>query len=196
MSEPKRIVILQGHPDPRGGHLCHALADSYARGARLAGHSVAEVPIAELDFPLLRNKEAFESRDLPLSLHPARDALIATQHVVLIFPLWLGTMPAVLKAFLEQMMRPGIAFEYQARGLPKKLLAGRSVHIIVTIGMPAWIYRFYYCAHGVRGLKRNILSFVGLGPIRTTMIGSVEAISDEKRRKWLDRMHRAGTDAS
>jgi putative NADPH-quinone reductase len=196
MPETKTIIILQGHPDPRGGHFCHALAESYAQGAKSAGHSVVNIPIAELDFPILRTKEAFESRTLPQSLHSARDALFAADHVVLIFPLWLGTMPAILKAFLEQIMRPGIAFEYQTRGMPKKLLAGRSVRLVITMGMPAWIYRLFYGAHGVRGLRRSILSFVGMGPIRTTMIGSVETLGDKGHKKWLDKAYQAGASAS
>ena len=50
----KKIVIIQGHPDAAGGHLCHALADAYARGAKAAGHELRRIEVAQLDFPLLR----------------------------------------------------------------------------------------------------------------------------------------------
>ena len=53
--------------------------------------------------------------------------------MLLIFPLWLGTAPALVKAFLEQVMCPGVAFSYQKHGA-KKLLAGRSAHLVVTMG--------------------------------------------------------------
>ena len=49
---PKTVAILQGHPDPAGGHLCHALADAYAEGAAAAGHRVLRVEIAQLDVPV------------------------------------------------------------------------------------------------------------------------------------------------
>jgi hypothetical protein len=62
---PKRIAIIQGHPDPDGGHLCHALVEAYADGAREAGHAVARVEVARIDFPWLRTAQEFENGELP-----------------------------------------------------------------------------------------------------------------------------------
>jgi putative NADPH-quinone reductase len=187
-----RVAILQGHPDPAGGHLCHALADAYAEGAAGAGHQVARVEIARLDLPFLRSKSDFEDQPLPAMLAPARDAIVSATHLLLVFPLWLGTMPALVKAFLEQTMRPGIAFAYRAGGMPEKLLAGRSAHLVVTMGMPAFAYSMFYRAHGVRGLERNILNFVGIKPVRRTLFGMVEEAREETRRSWVARMREAG----
>jgi putative NADPH-quinone reductase len=75
-------------------------------------------------------------------------------------------MPAVLKAFLEQVMRPGVALEYRKHGFPRGLLAGRSARLVVTMGMLALIYRWYFRAHGVRGLEWSILGFAGIPPFR------------------------------
>jgi putative NADPH-quinone reductase len=55
------IVIIQGHPDPAGGHLCHALADAYAQGAEQAGHTVIRIEVANLPFPWLRTAKDFEA---------------------------------------------------------------------------------------------------------------------------------------
>ena len=189
---PKSVAIIQGHPDPAGGHLCHALADAYAEGAIAAGHHVSRIDIAQLDVPMLRNQQEFESGTLAPGLVPARDAIVSAQHIVLVFPLWLGTMPALLKAFLEQVMRPGVAFAYQSKGLPRKLLTGRSAHLIVTMGMPAFAYRWFYFAHGIRGLKRNILEFVGIKPVRQTFLGMVQNADEARRRRWMDEMKAFG----
>lgn len=92
------------------------------------------------------------------------------------FPLWLGDVPALLKAFFEQALRPGFAIGKAAPGrLWKKLLKGRSARVIVTMGMPAFFYRLYYRAHGVKSLKRNILEFCGISPVRASLIGTVES---------------------
>jgi putative NADPH-quinone reductase len=101
-------------------------------------------------------------------------------------------MPAVLKAFLEQVLRPGFAFEYQRKGMPKKLLKGKSARIVITMGMPASVYRWIYFAHSLRSLKRNILAFCGVGPIRSTLIGNVEGMTDEQRMEWLDEIRGLG----
>ena len=84
-------------------------------------------------------------------------------------------MPALLKAYLEQVMRPGFAFAAgKGKGLPKKLLAGKSARIVVTMGMPSLFYRLFYRSHSVRSLARNILGFVGFKPVRVSLIGGVE----------------------
>lgn len=187
----KTVAILQGHPDPAGGHLCHALADAYAEGAEAAGHRVLRVEIAQIDVPILRDRAAFEAGELPPSLAAAKDAIVAADHVVLVFPLWLGTMPALVKAFLEQVMRPGVAFAYEKTGI-KKLLAGRSAHLVVTMAMPALAYRVFFLSHGVAGLRRSIFRFVGFSPVRSTMFGMVMAASESTRAGWLARMRRDG----
>ncbi len=174
----RRILIVQGHPDPSQHRLCRALADAYADSARQAGHPVTRIDLAQLDVPLLRSAEDFEHGPVPPSLQPAQDALIAAEHIVLVFPLWLGTMPALVKAFLEQILRPNVAFDYQQSGMPKKKLAGRSARLVVTMGMPVLAYRWWFLGHGLKGLERNILHFVGIRPVRASLFGMIEAASD------------------
>ena len=59
----RRIAIIQGHPDPAGHHLLHAMADAYAEAAIAAGHEVRSIDVAKLEFPLLRTQEDFEPSD-------------------------------------------------------------------------------------------------------------------------------------
>jgi putative NADPH-quinone reductase len=191
---PRKILILQGHPDPAGGHLCHAFARAYAEGAREAGHGVEYIEIAHLDFPLLQTQFDYEHGKLPESLIHAGELLGWADHYVILFPIWAGTMPALLKGFLEQVMRPGIAFEYQEKAFPKKLLAGRSARLMVTMGMPAFIYRFFYLAHGVKGLERSILKFSGISPVRTSYFGGIGAVHNPKAAGWLDMVRRLGAE--
>jgi len=189
---PRRIVIIQGHPDPDPKRLLRALAGAYADGAQQAGHAVTCIDLATLDFPMLRNADEFEHGPIPDTLKPAQAAILAAEHIVLVFPLWLGTMPALVKAFLEQVMRPGIAFSYQANGLPLKKLRGRSARLVVAMGMPVLAYRWWFLAHGLKGLERSILGFVGIKPIRESFFGGVGAASEATRRKWLEQMRALG----
>jgi putative NADPH-quinone reductase len=106
-------------------------------------------------------------------------------------------MPALLKGFLEQVARPGFALGGTgATDLGEKLLGGRSARLVVTMGMPALVYRWYFRAHSVKALERNILGFVGIAPIDETLIGSVESIDDVKRRRWLTRLEALGRKAA
>jgi putative NADPH-quinone reductase len=189
----QRIAILQGHPDPAGGHFCHALASAYERAAREAEHEVRRIDVARLGLPLLRNAQEWEWKPASGPIGDAQQTLAWCQHLVIVFPLWLGDMPAVLKGFFEQVLRPGFAISGSRAGrLPKKLLAGRSARIVVTMGMPALFYSAYYRAHSVKSLKRNILEFCGIAPVRTTLIGMVEG-RKEAREDWLMQLSVLGT---
>lgn len=189
----KFITIIQGHPDAQTRHFCHALADEYAKGCEDGGHEVRRIDVARLEFPLLRTKEEFEKGALPVSIAQAQEAVAWAGHLVIVYPLWLGSMPALLKAFFEQLFRPGFAFEYGSAGhLPKKRLTGKSARIVVTMGMPAFIYRWFFLAHSVKSLERNILGFAGIGPIRATLIGNIEGMNERQRLGWLDEMRGLG----
>jgi putative NADPH-quinone reductase len=160
-----RIAILQGHPTRGERHLCHALADAYAQGAPAAGHEVEELSVAGLDFSILRSRRDWEGVSAGPDIIRAQEAIRAANHLVLVFPLWLGSMPALLKAFLEQTFRPGFATgkSDEGKGFSNEL-AGRSARIIVTMGMPAPVYRWYFLAHGIKSLEQGILKLVGTNP--------------------------------
>lgn len=190
----KRILLIQGHPDGSEPHLCHALADSYANGAADAGHSLRRITPAEINFPLLRSQKEWEKGLVPASLKPAQDDIAWAEHIVFFFPLWLGDMPAVLKGFLEQVARPGFAFTREEGGNPwgNKALTGRSARVVVTMGMPAIVYRWYFRAHSVKSLERNILGFVGIAPVHETLIGLTANMNTEDTAKWLGKLKRLG----
>ncbi|MEJ8850680.1 NAD(P)H-dependent oxidoreductase [Variovorax rhizosphaerae] len=187
-----RVLIIQGHPDRCAWHFCHALADAYAEGARSAGHAVEWIDIGMLDFAFLRSQEEWQHARLPPALADAQAAITRADHLVIIYPLWLGGMPAALKGFLEQVMRPGFAVPADRPSLRAKLLAGRSARVVVTMGMPAVVYRWYFFAHGLRLLKRNILGLIGIAPVRDAVVGSVENLTRKQRIVWLRRLRSWG----
>jgi len=190
---PKRILIVDGHPDSRTGRYVHALAKAYFDGARQAGHEVRSIIVSEVDFPLLRTSTDYQEREAPAAIRQCQELLAWAEHVVILFPLWLGSMPALLKGFLEQTLRPGFAFaEASGHGLPQKLLSGRSVRIIVTMGMPALFYRWYFRAHSLKSLQRNILRFCGFRPVNACVVGMVENMSQAQRGIWLGRVQELG----
>jgi len=175
----RRIAIIQGHPDPDPARLCRQLAAAYAAGAAEAGHEVRILDVATIDLPLLATKADFETGAAPDAARIAQDTLAWAEHWLIVYPLWLGSMPALLKGFFEQICRPGFAFRYRDKGFPEKMMTGRSAHVVVTMGMPAFAYRWFFFAHSLKALKRNILGFIGVGPIRETVIGGVEGLGPE-----------------
>lgn len=192
---PAKIAVINGHPHGDGRHFVHALSDAYARGAESAGHDTARIDVAALDFPLLRDAQAWK-RQAPESLKPVQEAIAAADHLVFLYPLWLGAMPALMKGFLEQLTGGGFAIEFSEEGKKwTQKLKGKSARVIVTMGMPGLAYRYYFGAHSLKSFERNILRFVGIGPVRDTVIGMIEARSDESRARVLSRVEKLGAAA-
>lgn len=187
-----RIAIIVGHS--MAGTYCEALAEAYRRGAIEAGHQTALINTATMSFdPVLRGGYR-ELQPLEPDLVAAHDAILAADHLVLIFPLWLGTLPAIFKGFLERVIQPDV-FEPARAGQFVTPWKGKSVRIVMTMGMPGFIYRWYFGAYALKMLKRNVLSFLGAGPIRSTIHGSVESVSQERRTRWLAEMEDLGRHA-
>lgn len=188
----KSILILQGHPHSGGKHFCHALADAYAAGAKAGGHQVKRLDLAALDFPMLRDPADFLTA-APDAIRKAQDMVTWSNHMVVIYPLWLGTMPAVVKAFFEQLARNNFAIGASENGgWPRQMLKGRSARVIVTMGMPSMAYKLFFGAHGVRGFESGILGMSGIKPVRETLIGGAAGLSEKQAAQWFARIKALG----
>lgn len=167
----KHILIINGNPDPTAGRLSHALARAYHEGAAESGAMVRHINIGALDFPMLRDAAQFTTDPSEDAIIAAQGAFLAADHIVFIYPLWLGGPPALLKAYMEQLARNGFLIGKSERGFPLGHLKDRTARVIVTMGMPPLIYRLVYGAHGVKAFNRSILNLAGIKPVRTTLFG-------------------------
>lgn len=189
----RNILIIQGHPDTTGAHYGHALARAYKEAAQAAGHALEEIDVGALEFPLLRSKSDFDNGVPSAPILDAQSLIAWAGHIVIFYPLWLGSMPALLKGFLEQVFRPGFAAAEGEKGMPwRKKLSGKTARIVITMGMPAFFYRWYFRAHSLKSLERNILGFCGIKTVGESLIGPVEGSDDSYRRGWLDKMAALG----
>jgi putative NADPH-quinone reductase len=189
---PRKICIVQGHPDLKNRHLCHLLAEAYAEGAKRSGAQVRWLEMGALDIPFLRNSTEFGTPP-PTSILRAREEMEACDHFVIVYPLWLGTMPALVKAFFEQVCRGHFAITPKGmKEWPQQMFKGKSARVIVTMGMPAAAYKLMFGAHGVRGFESGILGMAGVKPIRETLIGGVGELSDKKAKVLFQRIRSLG----
>jgi putative NADPH-quinone reductase len=191
----RQTTVIDGHPDPSGARLNHALADRYVLAARAAGSEVRRITICDLDIPLLHDASDFYTGNAPQALRDAQRDIAWADHLVFFYPLWHGTMPALLKAFVEQVFRPGFAMEYGGKNrFPKQLFKGKSARVIVTMGMPALIYRTYFGDYGVKSFERSTLALCGVGPIEETLLGGAGGESMVRGARWLDLMEKLAED--
>ena len=180
----KNIAIIYGHPDPSSERLCADLTDAYERSVQMAGHEVRRINVTQLEFDSIISSEDFKHGRTPTDILKSQDIILWADHLLLIFPLWMGTMPGQFKMFLEQVFRPDFALDYSRTGFPGKMLKGKTADIIVTMGMPKIAYEGFYFSHGIRNLRRNILHFCGIKPVRVTYVGGVENPAEKDLIKW------------
>jgi len=191
----KKILIIDGHPD--SGSLCTALAKRYKNGADSVGSDCELIRLAELDFsPIL--KYGYRKRTvLEPDLEKTWESISKADHLVFVYPNWWGTYPSLLKGFIDRIFLPGFAFDYQEKSpLPKKLLVGKSARLIVTTDTPNWYYNIVYGRPGHNSMKKNILNFCGIKPVKIKTVGIVKNSNDSKREEWLNKIEQMGTKLS
>ena len=190
-----KIVIVVGHP--KADSYCAALGEAYRRGAEEGGHQARLFVLGEMSFDAILREGYRREQALEPDLETARQALKASDHLVFVFPLWCGDMPAILKGFIERLIQPDLLALQAAGGRGSwKVFKGKSARVIMTMGMPGWFYRWFYGAHALKLLRRNILKFTGIGPVRATVHGMIEAVSGDTRKEWLTEAEALGHTAS
>ncbi|MFF0828210.1 NAD(P)H-dependent oxidoreductase [Brevibacillus sp. NPDC003359] len=185
------ILVIIGHPDPES--YCSALAHAYMKGAASKKAQIRTIDLSQISFdPNL--KYGYRKRtELEDDLKEAQDLIRWADHLVIVYPTWWGTMPAILKGFFDRVLLSGFAYKYrEGSSLWDKLLTGKTAHLIVTMDFPSWYNRLIYWQAGHLVMKRNILKFCGIKPVKVTEISGVNAASQEKRKKWLEQVKKLG----
>jgi len=188
---PARILLIVGHP--RTDSLCHAIAAAYMRGARAAGAQLEQLDLRQLVFARDVLTSKLELQETEPDLAQARELVHWANHLVFVYPTWWGTMPSLLKGFLDRLLLPGFAFRHADNAIGYEgLLQGRSAHLLTTMDTPPLAYRLLYRAPGHQAMKRATLQFCGIDPVRITSFGSVLKADAEERRGWLAQAYQEG----
>ncbi len=187
----KNILIIQGHPikDTFSEHLKNA----YKNGAESTKGNIEILKLRELDFELNFSEGYRGNQELEPDLVKAQELIKWADHLVFIYPNWWATFPALVKGFIDRTFLPGFAFQYRKNSmLWDKLLTGKSARIIVTMDSPIWYYRWFIKAPGHHAIKKGILEFCGIKPVRITSLGSVKKSTETQRTKWLKKIEYFG----
>lgn len=187
----KKILIIQGNPNPQS--LCNALANAYENGAKENGAQLQRLNLFELEFSPNLSYGYKQRTELEPDLLRAQELISWAEHIVFIYPVWWGNMPAILKGFFDRVFLPGFAFKYHENS-PwwDKLLTGRSARQIVTLGMPNWYYWLFYGAPSHRAMKQVTLNFSGIKPVKTTVFSPVRQSNEKQRENWLQKSYSLG----
>lgn len=189
------ITLINGHPDPDPAHFCAALCEAYESAARDSGHEVRRFEAGAIELEFLKNQAEFAAAP-PQAIAELQAAILKSDHLVLVYPLWLGTMPAKLKSVLEHLGRGEFLLQThnEKGGWPARKMKGKSARVVVTMGMPGLAYRILFGGHSLKALEKGILGIAGFGPVRDTIFGLVET-GAERRGRMLETMAKLGAKA-
>jgi len=187
-----KILLINGHPSRES--FCYALSQAYKQGAQSVGAEVREINIGDLKFSPNLAHGYRKRTELEEDLLKAQDSIRWAEHLVFSYPTWWGTMPALLKGFIDRTFLPGFAFKYRDNSIWwDRLLTGRSARVIVTMDSPVWFFRLVNGKPGHKAMKKMILEFCGIKPVRITSFGSVKRSSENQRIRWLEKVKRLGS---
>ncbi|MFD0717494.1 NAD(P)H-dependent oxidoreductase [Paenibacillus sp. GCM10027626] len=187
-----KILVINGHPDPQS--FCTALSDAYMKGAAASKAEVRSIDLSKIKFdPNL--KFGYRKRtELEEDLIEAQNLIRWADHLVFVYPTWWGVMPAILKGFIDRVFLPGFAYKYRENSsLVDKLLTDKSAHLIVTADTPFWYNKLAYKNAEYNVMKRNILKFCGVSPVRVTELGPIRGSSEKARTQWLAKVNQLGS---
>jgi NAD(P)H dehydrogenase (quinone) len=183
----KKILIINGHPNQNS--FCNALADAYHKGSELGGHEVELLHLRDLEFTLDLSKWYSLKSELEPDLIKAQQLITWANHIVVIHPVWWGSVPALLKAFFDRALTSGYAFRPRENSHSwDKLLSGKTGHLIYTGDTPTWVYKLFYKAPSVHQVKKIVLEYCGITPVKVTAIAPIRASTEEFRKQWLSKI--------
>ena len=187
----KKILVINGHPNEDSFN--HALAHAYINGAKSSGATLKEIWIGRLYFNNNLRHGYQKRMDLEPDLIDAWEKIQWADHLVWVHPVWWGGFPAIMKGFIDRLFLPGMAFKYRENSVWwDKLLTGKTAHIITTLDQPGWYYRMFFGRPSVNQLKRSILEFCGVKPVRVTYVGIIRGSELEVRNKWMRKVEGLG----
>ena len=144
------ILIVTAHPSLH--NLTRGITNIYKEEKEKQGHNVTVIDLyKDVQLPFYSFEEFAH---IPVSEDAKRyqDMISNAQEIVFVYPFWWGTIPGILKNWIDTVLTMGFAAKYGKNGRPIGLLGGRSVKIIATSGAPTVLYRF----NGIRRANKKI----------------------------------------
>lgn len=192
-----RVLIVFNHPYEMS--FCNAILKAVKRGLDEGNHDIDLIHLDNDNFdPVMRGKDlqAFAlARTDPERSQQLLDEQVLdykqrierADHIVFIFPIWWELMPALTKGFIDKLIFPGIAYDYNSKGtrMFSKLDKLKGVTMITTMNTPSIAYRLLFGNAIKKALLLGTFWKIGVKNRKWINLTYVKFTSDEKRSKWL-----------
>ncbi|HOK81407.1 MAG: flavodoxin family protein [Clostridiales bacterium] len=187
-----KTVIVYYHPYNKS--YCRAILEAAKQGAMDAGREADVIDLSADSFNPVMGKEDLQGFVRHEIIDPKAkeyfDRIKGACHLIFIFPIWWGNMPAMVKGFIDKVVFPGSFYEQDNSGKVIPLLPNLKVTIFATMNTPAPIYKLYFGNQVYNAMKKSVFGFAGIKDVKFVPFGTVKAVSASKREKWLKKAAR------
>lgn len=186
----KKILVLLGHPDHET--FSGSIADHYQAGAEDAEHEVRRINLGELQFDPILHKGYKEIQELEPDLQYVQESFQWADHIVIVYPNWWVTMPALLKGMFDRMWLPGFAFNFdkETKQIVRRL-KGKTARVIIVSGTHSPFKSWWLFGDYTNEIQYGVLEFAGISTV-VKAYGPCERVSDGRRTRWLNEIEALG----
>ena len=129
------VLLILGHPDKNSFN--HAIAETCKERLLENGHSIIFHDLYKEEFnPILNTNELPKQSQIDDSIKMHCTDLVNSDGIIVIHPNWWGQPPAILKGWVDRVIRPGIAYEFEegdnGEGVPIGLLKAKTALVFNT----------------------------------------------------------------
>jgi len=191
------VSVILAHPD--AGSFNHAIARTAVTQLERNGRAVIFHDLYRERFdPVLTRDEIPRNASLPEAVAEHGRQIAEAEGIVIVHPNWWGQPPAILKGWVDRVIRPGIAYEFlegdSGEGVPKGLLKARTALVFNTSNTGADRERDVFGDPLETLWKNCIFNLCGVADFHRRMFRVVVTSTESQRREWLDTV-RADIDA-
>lgn len=183
-----RISVILAHPDKQSFN--HAIAETVAGQLKKNGHDVAYHDLYQEQFdPILPAVEIPSHADLPESIDRHCDEIVSADGIVIVHPNWWGQPPAILKGWVDRIIRPEVAYKFlegdSGEGIPVGLLRAETAVVFNTANTPVK-RELEVFGDPLQLLWKNcIFDLCGVKRFYRKMYAVIVTSTYEERQAWL-----------
>lgn len=183
------ILIILGHPDKNSFN--HAIAKTCEKELEINGHSVIYHDLYEEGFnPILNTQEIPRNGKIDNVIQSHCNDLTNCDGIIIIHPNWWGQPPAILKGWIDRVIRPGVAYGFEegdnGEGVPIGLLKAKSALVFNTANTSEDRENNIFLDPLETLWKNCIFDLCGVKQFNRKMFRIMVTSNKEQRQNWLE----------